>query len=130
MSKIKVYEVEEKFLEKLQKNIKKCVLQEEGMQYPHKNVTVWNDLDIYDQIVEGYKIPEGYYVKSEDSNTPNPHGGFYKNRQLLKGQGTAPTGNLEARVKKLEDKVFGAKPEIEKHIEENVDVVDESDIPF
>ena len=77
--------MEEKFNEKLQKNIKKCVIKEEGKEYPHQRVTVWTELPIYDAVRDGYDVPEGYYVEVVDSKDKNPRGGFYKNRTLKEG---------------------------------------------
>lgn len=86
MKKYKVYEVETKAFG-AGKEMKKLVLQGEGDQYPSKGVAMWSDHPLYATIAEGQEHELDIEVK--DSTTPNPHGGFYKNRSVLK-PGQAP----------------------------------------
>lgn len=81
MAKMKIYECEEREM----KNggvMKKLVVQVEGKQYTDKGVTVWSDHPLFATLAAGMEIEGEIEVK--DSQTPNPKGGFYKNRTLLK----------------------------------------------
>lgn len=78
----KVYELEDKTTAS-GKALKKLVLQGEGKQYPDKNVTMWSDHPLFGTVAVGQSIDVELDVK--DSTTPNPNGGFYKNKTVLKG---------------------------------------------
>lgn len=81
MTRYKVYEVIERTTQKGD-TLKKLVLQGEGKQYPDKNVTMWNDHPLFETIAAGQEIEADIQVR--DSNTPNPRGGFYKDKTLLR----------------------------------------------
>lgn len=86
MAKLKIYECEEREM----RNggvMKKAVIQVEGRQYPDKNVTIWSDHPLYHDIAAGAEIEGEIEVK--DSGRPNPKGGTYKDKTLLK-PGQAP----------------------------------------
>ena len=102
--KFKVYEVDAR-MTGTGKELKKLVLQGEGKQYPDKNVTMWSDHPLFESITPGQEIEAE--LKVEDSQTPNPKGGFYKNKTLLKPgqsapaplpQGTGDTARLENAI--------------------------------
>ena len=107
MALLKVYEVAEK-VTRTGKPLKKCVIQEEGKQYPHKNVTVWQDHPDYDKIKPGFETTRSW-VEVKDSDVKNPHGGYYKNRTLRVAEN--PNGTLKVEqgesvdLKKLKEKV-------------------------
>ena len=89
MAKFKVFDVEHKTTAS-GIELKKLILQGEGKQYPDKNVTMWSDHPLFDTIAAGQDIEAELEIK--DSQTPNPKGGYYKNKTLLKpGQTAAPT---------------------------------------
>lgn len=140
---LKIYECEEKAT-KTGKKLKKLVVQKEGLQYPFKNVTAWEDLDIYNELDAGYQVPQGYEIFEKDSENINPNSGKpYKNRTLVKSRnenGTEKSDvnvmkyivDLNKRVKALEDAIetthnkkvaeeFGDYPE---------DDIKPEDIPF
>ena len=133
--KYKVYEVEVKGFNKdgEAKTMKSLVLQREGAQYPTKNVAMWSDHPLYATIATGQE--HELTLIEKDSQTPNPHkaGTFYKNRSVANE--TTPTvvhtTGLEARVAKLEAKVF---PVVEGQNERPVGIPEDditpSDIPF
>lgn len=76
----KVYEVTERTTG-TGKRVKSVVLQEEGKQYPYKNVSVWEDFPNFDEIAAG-KTVNGDLVE-KDSDKVNPSSGKpYKNRTL------------------------------------------------
>lgn len=83
----KVYECEE-IMTSTGKALKKLVLQGEGKQYPDKNVTMWADHPLYEDTVAGQTIDVELDVK--DSTTPNPKGGFYKNKTVKKDNTPTP----------------------------------------
>lgn len=87
MTKFKVYEVDAR-MTGTGKELKKLVLQGEGKQYPDKNVTMWSDHPLFNEIAPGQEIEAELLV--EESKTPNPKGGFYKNKTLLKPGQSAP----------------------------------------
>jgi hypothetical protein len=107
MKKYKVYECEVSPT-KTGKNPKKLVLQGEGDQYPLKGVTMWDDHELYPTIDVGQE--HMLEVETKDSTTPNPHGGFYKNRTVLKsGQTSTATPNVsEMGIKTHIDQKFAA----------------------
>lgn len=82
----KVYEMEDKVTPN-GKTLKKLVLQGTGKQYPDKNVTMWADHPLFEDLVIGQKIDVELDVK--ESTTPNPHGGFYKNKTVIGPRGAA-----------------------------------------
>ncbi len=82
----KVYEVDEK-MTRTGKAMKKLVLQGEGKQYLDKNVTMWADHPLFEDTVPGETIDVDLDIR--DSATPNPKGGFYKDKTVLK-PGFAP----------------------------------------
>lgn len=102
--KYKVYELEDKVTGG-GKALKKLVLQGEGKQYPDKNVTMWSDHPLFSTIAVGQTIEAEIQVT--DSKTPNPHGGFYKNKVVLKesnvGSKAAPVGASDARTSNVVD---------------------------
>lgn len=80
MSKYECYKVEEKVSAK-GNAYKKLVLQEEGSQYPVKGVTMFASHPLFEEIGAGQTVELD--IETKDSETPNPHGGFYKNRTVL-----------------------------------------------
>lgn len=80
MTTYKVYEVEDKVSVK-GNSYKKLVLQEPSSQYPLKNVTMFANHPLFEEIAPGQIIE--FDIETKDSDTPNPHGGFYKNRIVL-----------------------------------------------
>lgn len=79
MARYKVYEVEERMTPN-GKALKKLVLQGEGKQYPDKNVTMWANHPLFEETISGSTID--VEIDVQDSKTPNPHGGFYKNKTV------------------------------------------------
>ena len=112
---------------------KKMVLKSDDQQNEEPRVTVWysdfpqaKDLGVGDTISGD--------MEKKDSGTPIPgRSGNYVNR-TLKPEGTASaqsSGNLEARVKRLEDKVFGATGGQNKPDTVNIDEdIDPESVPF
>tara|TARA_Y100000310_G_scaffold340486_1_gene436427 strand:+ start:544 stop:882 length:339 start_codon:yes stop_codon:yes gene_type:complete len=103
----KVYECEEQ-VTKTGKKLKKLVLKVEGQENTEPRVTLWEDHPEYAQAAAGGTI--NGVLEKKDSGVPIPAhpGKNYVNRTLLP-EGTQTlqsSGDLEARVKKLEDKVF------------------------
>jgi len=100
------------------KNPKKATLVDEsGKEEPR--VTLWEDDPSYTLAVEGATI-EGNVVK-KDSGTPipaHPERNFV-NRTFKSGDAPKTDSGLEARVRKLEKKVFTAE-----------DYQDEVEVPF
>jgi len=89
MTKYKVYEVEERSTP-TGKELKKCVLQGEGLKYPDKNVTVWEDFPNYRGVVVGATI-EGEMQKTP-SKSINPRSGQpYVNKTLVSASASVPT---------------------------------------
>jgi hypothetical protein len=138
MAKWKIYEVEVKTTA-TGKELKKCVIQGEGKQYPDKNVTVWKNEDgFYEKVVAGTELEADLVVK--DSTTPNPHapGTFYKNKTLFpaKQQTLANPSGLEDRVAILEgrlDYLVGVLEQkgILAQVQERVkDDISPDDVPF
>lgn len=80
MKSYKIYEVDDKISAK-GNAYKKLVLQEPGAQYPLKNVTMFVSHPLFEDIAVGQTVELDVEVK--DSPTPNPKGGFYKNRTVL-----------------------------------------------
>lgn len=72
MKELKVYEAEVKTT-KTGKTLKKLVLQEEGKQYPYKNVTIWEDNPLYAQAVSGATL--SCEILEKDSQNINPNTG-------------------------------------------------------
>lgn len=60
---------------------KKLVLQDPESQYPVKNVTMFASHPLFEDIAAGQTVD--LEIETKDSDTPNPHGGFYKNRTVL-----------------------------------------------
>ena len=124
----KIYECDT-VVSKNGKEFKKLVLKAEGQENTEPRVTLWSDHPQYAEAKSGGTI--NGTLEKKDSGTPIPAhpGKNYVNRTLLaEGTGTAPS-NLEGRVKKLEDKVFGAKQE-ETIIEYPVEDINPDDVPF
>lgn len=88
--KYKVYECEDKTTT-TGKALKKLVLQGEGKQYPDKNVTMWANHPLFEEIAAGQTIDVELDVK--DSKEPNPHGGFYKNKTVIDASRPVSTTN-------------------------------------
>lgn len=122
--KFKVYECELK-VTATGKELKKLVLQGEGKQYPDKGVTMWSDHPLFETVAAGHEIDVELEIK--DSNTPNPKGGFYKNKTVLKPGQTpqapvspqqAENTSLALQVSRLENminfKLQGAIDRLEK----------------
>lgn len=84
MAKYKVYECEAKVTGN-GKELKKLVLQGEGKQYPDKNVTMWPNHPLYAEVAAGQTID--VEIDIQDSKTPNPKGGFYKNKTVINQTG-------------------------------------------
>lgn len=80
MKSYKVYESENKVSTKGHA-YKKLVLQEPGAQYPLKGVTMFANHPLFEEIAPGQTVELD--IETKDSDTPNPHGGFYKNRTVL-----------------------------------------------
>jgi len=95
MAQYRVYEIEDKTTS-TGKALKKLVLQGIGKQYPDKNVTMWADHPLFEEIAAGQTIDVELEIKD---GAPNPKGGFYKNKTVLKpGQAMrAPQDALESR---------------------------------
>jgi hypothetical protein len=105
----KVYELEDKTTAS-GKALKKLVLQGEGKQYPDKNVTMWSDHPLFDSVAVGQSIDVEIDVK--ESTTPNPLGGFFKNKTVLKGgesfsktPGAPDANRVEAKVDALRSEI-------------------------
>lgn len=91
MAKLNFYEVEEREVQVkgAPKKVKKCVIQEDGKQYPYKNVTVWEDYPEYAGVQAGAKFDHSY-VDARDSDQINPNSGKpYKNYTLKYGAGAS-----------------------------------------
>ena len=84
-----VYTVEKK-VTTTGKELKKLVLQGKGKSYPDKNVTMWSDHPLFETVASGQRIDVELDVK--DSKTPNPHGGFYKNKTVI-GKSDKPSNS-------------------------------------
>lgn len=80
MQKVECYKAEVTQT-KTGKTLKKLVLQESGAQYPMKNVTLWANHPLYEDIEAGWSGE--LEIETKDSEVPNPHGGFYKNRTVI-----------------------------------------------
>jgi hypothetical protein len=80
MTTYNVYKVEDKMSVK-GNAYKKLVLQEPKSQYPLKNVTMFASHPLFEDIAPGQTVE--LEIETKDSDTPNPHGGFYKNRTVL-----------------------------------------------
>ncbi len=107
-----IYKVETKTFEKdgVEKEMKSLVIQREGAQYPTKNVAMWDNHPLFATIEAGQE--HELEIEEKDSKTPNPHGGFYKNRQVLNEapkQEPRGTVNTETRLTRLEKAVFPDK---------------------
>lgn len=63
------------------KKLKKLTIQGKGKQYPEKNITMWANHPLYATITAGQMLD--LEIESKDSDKPNPHGGFYKNKTVL-----------------------------------------------
>lgn len=105
MKTYKVFDVEDKKTAS-GKGLKKLVLQADGDQYPTKNVTMWEDHPLYETIAAGQE--HALDVEVKDSSTPNPHGGFYKDRTVLKPGQSGQTSDTDlsevlASLKRIED---------------------------
>lgn len=124
----KIYEVEE-VVTKTGKPMKRCVLKGEGQENSEPRVAVWDNFPDFDKIVVGGTV--NGIIDKKDSGIPIPTHPEknYVNRTLLP-EGTqvaqAPT-DLEGRLKKLEDKVFGVKEAV---IEYPAEDINPNDQPF
>lgn len=124
----KIYEMEE-LSKKDGGKYKKLLLKAEGQENTEPRVTLWDNHPEYAQAVAGGTI--NGTLEKKDSGTPIPAhpGKNYINRTLLP-EGTqvaqAPT-DLEGRLKKLEDKVFGVKEAV---IEYPTEDINPNDIPL
>lgn len=78
--KYKVYEVEDK-MTNTGKALKKLTLQGDGKQYPDKNVTMWADHPLFEDIAAGQTVDIELDVQDGASN---PKGGVYKNKTVKK----------------------------------------------
>jgi len=113
--KIEILKAEEKATQ-TGKKLKKCMMEVEGRDFPYKNVTVWEDCPIYEDIKPGHVINEGYHINvqpqkaKDDGSHINPHNNKpYNNYTLYQGekqnQPTLGSSALEGRVKKVEDDI-------------------------
>lgn len=96
----KIYECESKTTAS-GKELKKLVLQGEGKQYPDKNVTMWSDHPLFATVAVGQTIDVELDI--QDSTTPNPLGGFYKNKTVKKSGGSAAPAPDANRVERKVD---------------------------
>ena len=88
MKTYKVYEAEQKTTT-TGKQLKKLVLQGEGMQYPMKNVTIWGDNPLFAQAVAGGTITCD--ILESDSGNLNPKSGKnYVNRTVANPDNPTP----------------------------------------
>lgn len=130
MARFKIYEVEEKVTQ-TGKKLKKLVVQGEGKQYPDKFVTMWENDPLYTKVVPGAEVEAELEIK--DSTTPNPHGGFYKNKTLKSVQANGG-GALAEQVEDLRKRVYALELKLQDPIEKAMDSDEEeikpSDIPF
>ena len=85
----KIYEVDHKTSAR-GTAYKKLVLQGKDDQHPTKNVTMFSDHPLFEDIAEGQTHDLDIHV--EDSQTPNPKapGTFYTNRPVLHPNGRQP----------------------------------------
>jgi len=114
-----VLKIEERTWEKEgeTQTMKSLMLEKEGSQFPTKNVALWSSHPDYGTVELGKKY--NWKLEEKESATPNPHrpGTFFKNRSVInpneaKAQTTQETpSDLESRVKKLEESVFGQEPD-------------------
>lgn len=111
---------------------KKMVLKSDEQQNEEPRVTVWNDHPECADAVVGGTISG--VMEKKDSGTPIPgRQGNYINRTLLpEGSNTAKivAGNLEVRVKKLEDAVFPNEADSQRVKGGETEDVNPDDIPF
>lgn len=112
----KIYEVEEA-VTKAGKPMKRCVLKGENQENTEPRVAVWDNFPDFDKIVAGGTVRG--IIDKKDSGIPIPAHPEknYVNRTLLP-EGTQFAGDLESRVKKLEDKVFGVKEAVIEYPQE------------
>ena len=93
--------------------MKSLMLEKEGSQYPTKNVALWSSHPDYNDVELGKKYD--WKLDEKESTTKNPHGGYYKNRSVVNPnenkETTQTPSDLESRVKKLEEAVYGHEPE-------------------
>ena len=125
--KFKIYECETREFGE-GKVMKKLVIQGEGDKYPMKNVALWDNHPLFSTIEAGQE--HELVIEEKDSKTVNPHGGFYKNRQVLNEASPTPQG-LEAKVEGHEKRISaleGKKPS--DAIEYPEEDVNPEDVPF
>lgn len=143
MPTLKIYEVEEKQLRN-GKTIKKCVIQEEGKQYPYKNVTVWDNYPEYAGVQAGAVFTHSRINVTEQEGTRNPNNGKPYNNYTLEfikeqnANGTSkPAQNdensviltrIEGKIDKLLSMATGGKNEPQNDYP--MDDIDPSQIPF
>jgi len=141
MAKLEILKVED-FTTRDGKPFKKAMIEQEGSQYPFKNVAVWSNNPLYEQVQPGAKV-DGWIDKKQ-STTPNPHkpGTFYNNYTLMAGENPvqgnsgASGGNVDAKLAAIYEMLvqIGEKVGLEKKVqEERPEVTEEinpEDIPF
>lgn len=89
MKTYKVYEAEARTTT-TGKQLKKLVLQGEGMQHPLKNVTIWGDNPLFAQAVPGGTITCD--IQESDSGNLNPKSGKnFVNRTVANPNNPAPS---------------------------------------
>lgn len=93
----KVYESEDKISAK-GNAYKKLVLQAPDEKFPLKNVTMFASHPLFEEIAPGQTVE--LEIETKDSDTPNPHGGFYKNRTVLNPGQTAQTQTKASQANK------------------------------
>ena len=128
--------MEEKYVAQLQKTIKKCVIQDPDKTYPYKNVTVWPELEIYEQVKPGYQVPENFTIEVKQGKAINPRNGKPYNQYTLTERKN-PNGTIaksfEERLLRLEDEVFHSKAVLKSEMP-STDYLEEEDnrieIPF
>lgn len=125
MTQYDVYKVEDKTSAK-GNAYKKLVLQEKDSQYPIKNVTMFASHPLFEEIGAGQTVELD--IETKDSDTPNPHGGFYKNRTVLNPgqsrldtpkQATAPTQSKDISNAEVKNAItLGVMPALDKMYKE------------
>lgn len=120
MATLKIYEVEEKGIQtkKGPQTIKKCVIQEEGKNFPVKNVTVWASYPEYQGVQAGATFTHSYIKVTPQTGSMNPKSGKpYNNYTLEYGAeegGQQKLGNdqigikldrIESKIDRMESKI-------------------------
>lgn len=105
--KWKVIEVED-LVTKTGKPMKKCTLLGDGHERTEPRVAIWENFPEFDKVLKDATINGD--LKKEDSGTPipaHPEKNYVNRTLVAEGSINSTTGNIEARVAKLEESVFG-----------------------